>query len=143
MKVKREIEIDLTEKEIIELANEASLLQSDYFKKEFDFAEYKKNQKRKIDDLKAIVIDLLRKIERGKKDVTLECDEKFDFENREIIYIHENKEVDRKNMTLNEFDDLIEKYCEIKIDSLNATKQYYYNDKLIYSRHTISGEENN
>lgn len=134
MLVDRKIEIELTESEMVQIANEAAKLQSDYFAKEIEFADYKKNEKRKIDDLKSMVVELLRNIKKGTKEITIECEEKFDFENRIIHYWHCNKEVDQRSMTHDEFDFLVQKHCSMKVDELNGKRDYYQDDKIVYSR---------
>lgn len=132
-KVTRKIEVDLTDQEIVELGNEAAKLQSELTIKEFDFNEYKKNTKRKLDDLKSVIVDLLSSINRGTKEINVDCDEIFNLHEKMFHYYLDEKEVDCRAMTCDEFDYLVKKECTEKINELNWNTEYYYGEKLIAS----------
>lgn len=132
--VSRTIDVELTQEEIVKLGQDASETQASLYKREADFADYKKGEKRKIDDLKTSIRYLLNTIKRGVKEVTIDCEEHPDLFEKEFFYKHNGEEVDRRKMTLDEFDTLCEKICKIKVNEENFEKEYYYNDKLVISR---------
>lgn len=133
-KVVRKIEVALSTEEIADLGENAARMQKDYFKREMEFADYKKNEKRRIDDLKAIVMDTLKAIDKGTKEIDVECEEVPNLFDKEFEYYHDGEIADRRRMTFEEFDSLVEKMCEKKVNEDNYNYEYYFENKLVIAR---------
>lgn len=132
--VTRKIEVELTKEEKAKLAEEAGKVQANLHRMEINFTEYKKDEKRKIDDLKSMIVTMLRSIDRGVRDMNIECEEHIDLFGKEINYFHKNELVDKRKMALEEFDSLVEKMCNKVVNEDKWEKEYYLKDKIVIKR---------
>lgn len=134
MKEIRKIEVDLTDVEVAKLADQAAEYQATYFKENMKFEDYKKQEKKRLDHLKEIVIDLLRNIERRTKEVEMECDVKPDLVKKRINYFYNGKEVDSIEMTFDQFDSFVNKLCTKVVDEENYNIKCYQDGVFVIAR---------